>query len=132
MDDPERPPLHPIAREQIDVLLYKVDERHWPGIAAFKEPLFYPLSVPVLPPRPLQFTNYLQVYASVLFKTEADQYDQFRKEEQYPAWLSRLADRVIVRVLDAVDKVEAGNPKMATLPWGSPKSGHRGSPQNRP
>ena len=115
MNDPERPPLPPITCEQIDVRLHQIDQQHWPEIAKFKDPLFYPLSVPVPPQRPLQFTLCLQSYASVLFKVEADEYEQFRKDGRYPAWLSRLVSRIVARVLDAVEKVEYGNPKMASL-----------------
>jgi hypothetical protein len=111
----ERPPLQPITCEEIDVRLHQVDQEYWPKIAKFKDLLFYPLSVPIPPHRPLQLMECLQAYASALFKIESDQYEEFYKDGRYPAWLSRLADRLIARVLDAVDKVETGDPKMATL-----------------
>src|SRR5271154_6697414 len=114
MNDPFRPPLHPIAREQIKMLLDKVDQQHWPLIAAWRVPKYFPLDTPVPSQSPLHFLNSLQVYASALLKVEADQYEPFRSYEQYPVWLSNLTERILVRVLDAVEKIEQGNPK-ATL-----------------
>jgi hypothetical protein len=106
---PDRPPLHEITCEQIDMLLHRVDERHWLVIAKMRVPKYIPPSVPVPPQAPLHLLNNLNSYASELFRAEADNYEQFRSDGRYPAWLSKLAGRVVTRVLDAVDKIEHGD-----------------------
>ncbi|MGO8720054.1 MAG: helix-turn-helix domain-containing protein [Acidobacteriaceae bacterium] len=106
MNDPERPPLDPIVQEQIRQLLYGVDRQHWPFIAEMRVAKFIPPSIPVPPQLPLQFLHILRTYASVLFKTEADQYQQFRDHRNYSPWLSRLADRTLMRVLESVEKID--------------------------
>lgn len=106
MIDPERPPLHPFACEAIDQLLYKVDREHWPLITAMRVKIFYPLEEPVPPQAPRHLLSQIQWYADMLFKVEADQYAQFRDDGRYPAWLSRLGDRVIARVISALEKLE--------------------------
>jgi DNA-binding XRE family transcriptional regulator len=109
MSEADRPPLDPITYEQIRELLYKVDQRLWPMIADFRVPRFIPLSTPVPPQRPLQLIRNLQSYASMLFKTEADQYEQFRDDGRYPAWLRGLGERVLARVLEAFERIEQGD-----------------------
>src|SRR5271163_3246551 len=109
LDDPYRPPLAPIVYEGILEMLHKIDQRHWPLIASMRIANHYPLSVPVPPQLPLQLFNQLWWYAAMLFKAEADQYEQFRSNESYPSWLSWLADRVIRRVIDAYKKLEQTN-----------------------
>lgn len=106
-----RPPLHPIACEQIDQLLHRVDQNHWPFITKMRGKTFYPPDEPVPPRTPQQLLSTIHWYASMLFKAEADQYEQFRSDERYPAWLSGLADRVIARVRKALDTLEEGEPK---------------------
>jgi len=106
-----RPPLDPIIIEQIDLLLYRVDEKYWPQIAEFLVPRFIPPAIPVPPQRKLQFLQKLQEYAEALFKAEADHYETVRDNERYPAWLSKLSDRVFMRVRHGMDKVEEGNPQ---------------------
>lgn len=106
-----RPPLHPIACEQIDQLLHRVDQNHWPFITKMRGKTFYPPDEPVPPRTPQQLLSTIHWYASMLFKAEADQYEQFRSDERYPAWLSGLADRVIARVRNALDTLEEGESK---------------------
>lgn len=112
MSDPERPPLHPVILEQIDMLLYKVDQRHWPLIDGMQIPVFIPPNVPVPPQLPLQLLGFIRAYAGDLFKSEADQYGSFRGDERYPFWLSKLAERVIGRVLESVAKIDSANPNL--------------------
>jgi DNA-binding transcriptional ArsR family regulator len=110
MSFPERPPLHPIVCEQIDVLLHKVDERHWPQIAAMRVKNYYPLDTPVPPQAPEHLRNQIHWYATDLFKTEADQYEQFRSDVRYGGWLSNLSDRTRERVMKALDRLESSDP----------------------
>ncbi len=51
----------------------------------------------------------------MLFGTEADQYEQFRRDGRYPAWLSRLKDRVIARVKTALERLEDADPDAMIL-----------------
>jgi hypothetical protein len=111
MNDPERPPLPAIVYEQIEVMLYMVDQRHWPLVAAMRVPIFIPPLDPVPPRQPLQLLNRLQVYAGDLYKAEADQYGQFSGfTDLYSAWLSKLSDRVLARVVANADKIDKENP----------------------
>lgn len=106
-----RPPLDPIIIEQIDLSLYKVDEKCWAEIAEFLVPRFIPPSIPVPPQRKLQFLQKLQEYAEALFKAEADHYESVRDNARYPDWLRKLSERVFMRVRQGIDKVEEGNPQ---------------------
>jgi hypothetical protein len=115
MNEPGRPPLHPITCEAIDQLLHRVDQEHWPRITAMRVKKHYPLDIPVPPPTPQHLLAQIRWYASLLFKTEADQYEQFRSDRHYPAWLSRLADRVIARTLTALDRLDDGDPDALLL-----------------
>jgi hypothetical protein len=90
-------------------LLHRVDQAHWPLIAKMRVPKFIPLDVPVPPSTPQYLLTQITWYASRLFKEEADQYDSFRSDEQYAHWLLRLIERVIARVLVAVERVEGGD-----------------------
>jgi len=105
----ERPPLHPITCEQIDQLLHKVDERHWPQITAMRVKSYHPADTPVPPQAPEQLRQQIRWYASMLFKTEADQYDQFRSDERYKGWLLGLAGRVTARVMKSLATLEASD-----------------------
>lgn len=102
-----RPPLHSITCEQIDILLHKVDERHWPLITAMRVKSYYPADTPVPPQAPEHLRQQIHWYASMLFKTEADQYEQFRSDVRYKGWLSGLADRTRARVMKALDNLES-------------------------
>ena len=101
-----RPPLAPLTCEAIDQLLHRVDEQHWPAIASFRIKKHYPLDVPVPPQTPQHLMGAIRWYASMLYGTEADHYDQFRSQGSYPGWLSRLSDRVIARVMAAVERLD--------------------------
>jgi hypothetical protein len=94
-------------REQIDMLLHKVDERHWPQITAMRVKSYYPADTPVPPQSPEHLRQEIHWYASMLFKTEADQYDQFRSDARYPKWLSNLALRTTARVMKNLEKLES-------------------------
>jgi hypothetical protein len=106
----ERPPLSPITLEAIGQLLHGVDQRHWPTITEMRVPKFIPLDVPVPHPTPNHLLGQIRWYASMLFKTEADQYEQFRANDQYARWLLQLTERVVARVLTALDRMEGGDP----------------------
>ena len=67
---------------------------------------FYPSDAPVPPQMPEHLRHQIEWYASSLFKTEADQYEQFRSDAQYGDWLSSLADRTINRVMKNLDNLE--------------------------
>jgi hypothetical protein len=111
MIDPERPPLDPLIFEEIKARLHAVDQRHWPVLIAFQVPNFHPLNIPVPPQRPLQFREAVLSYALSRFDIEAYYYAPFRADFRYPPWLTRLAGRVVDRVVDALDKIEQGNTK---------------------
>ncbi len=116
MNDPGRPPLLDVlTHEAIDRLLYQVDAEHWPNIIAFRVNKYYPPDIPIRAPAPQHLMIAIRWYASMLFKAEADQYDRLRKDKNYPAWLSRLTDRVISRVLKNLDQLDAGDPDALLL-----------------
>jgi hypothetical protein len=92
------------------MLLHKVDEQHWPLLTAMRVKNFHPLDTPVPPQTPEHLRNQIHWYASDLFKTEADQYEQFRSDVRYGAWLSNLADRTRTRVMKALEKLESSDP----------------------
>lgn len=106
MSEPDRPPLHPVTCEQIDMLLHKIDQRHWQIIAAFRIARFIPQAIPSPPQSPHHLMGAFRVYACDLFKTEADQYEQFLNDGRYGAWIARLEERVLKRVVDAATKIE--------------------------
>jgi len=115
MSDFERPPLDQYTFEKIDQSLYEVDQVHWSLIAEMRVKKYYPLDSPVPPPRREHLRHLIEWYADRLFKTEADQYDQFRPDGRYPAWLSRLTDRVVMRVLTAIERLEEADSKTLIL-----------------
>jgi hypothetical protein len=106
----ERPPFDPHQQEVMDQLLHHLDQIHWPFITAMRVKKYYPLDIPVPPPTPQHLLTQIELYAIRLFKEEADQYEQFRSNEQYSAWLLRLVERVITRVLFALKKLEGADP----------------------
>jgi hypothetical protein len=108
MSDSDKPPLDPRVYEQIEMVMFQVDQRHWPFIAAMRVPRSIPLDEPVPPQLPHHFLNQVQWYASMLLKAEADQYEQFRNDKQYPEWLAKLTERILDRVLRTVDRIEQG------------------------
>jgi hypothetical protein len=117
MSEPDRPPLDPRVYDLIELTLYKADQRHWDQLAPMQvAPVVgFPKSLPPPKLRAL-LLNRLEVYAGELFKLEADQYSEFKNRAEYPAWLSRLADRVIARVFSRVEILERAN-KPATLAY---------------
>lgn len=114
MIDPNRPPFDERTFEKIKDAIYEVNQRHWPLLIEMQVPNYHPLNVPVPPQRPIHFRETIVAYALDLFEKEADFYDTFRTDSNYPPWLSRLADRVLNQVLEALDRIEQGNAK-ATL-----------------
>lgn len=105
----ERPPLPRILCDQIDFLLYSVDKEHYKNLASMQVPHETPPGEPRRPKMPAQLLNHLQWYASVLFTREVEQYGAVRRDTHYEFWLSRLADRIVARVVDAVDQVDKGS-----------------------
>lgn len=115
MQEPERPPLHPLAYEQIDQMLHRADLSHWTAIAEMRGSRYYPPDQLVPPRTPQHLLSHIRFYATTLFKTEADQYEQFRPDKRYQRWLSLLSDRVIARVKDALEKLESRDPMSLIL-----------------
>lgn len=102
MSDSNKPPLGERAYEDIELMLYEVDKTFWPQIAQLQvSPQFGILPPP--PKLPVRLRSVLQVYASVLFKREADQYPG---GDQLGFWLSKLAERLTERVMGTVQRVE--------------------------
>jgi hypothetical protein len=113
MNDPDKPQLDAIVFDKIALHWHEIGKDYWPKIAALRMPTFIPLSQPVPPRVPHVLLNLLLGYASILFSVEADQYAQFADDPRYPAWLSRLAERVLTKVTDAVEKIDkADNDQM--------------------
>jgi hypothetical protein len=115
MSEPDKPPLPAIVFEQIAQLQHKVDRDHWPVIASFLFPIFVPLSEPVPPRAPQTVLSHIRTYASMLFKAEADRYQQFENDSNYRFWLTNLEARVLARVLDAVEKIDGSVPRKKLL-----------------
>jgi len=89
------------------MLLHKVDQRHWPQITAMRVKSYYPADTPVPPQSPEHLRQQIHWYASMWFKTEADQYEQFRDDARYREWLSNLAERTTAHVMKALDTLES-------------------------
>ncbi|MBS1798450.1 MAG: hypothetical protein JSS95_01355 [Acidobacteria bacterium] len=105
----ERPPLPRIVCDQIDLMLYKVDQEHYRNLSGMQVPHETPAGKPRPPKMPAQLLNQLQWYASVLFTREVQQYGSVRKDARYETWLKRLADRIVARVVNAVYEVDKGS-----------------------
>lgn len=112
-----RPPLDPLTCEAIDQLLHKVDERHWPLITAMRVKKYYPPDTPVPSPAPHHLLGAIRWYATTFFGSEADQYDQFRQDRRYPAWLSHLAERTIAHVWSSVERLETWDSEALLLTY---------------
>lgn len=103
MSDPERPPLDPRVYEQIESALYKIDLNSWKQLSEMQvEPQLGLLPSP--PQLPIKLRGILHTYASLLFKTEADQYPT--KDAHIEYWLCQLLARVTNRVMLTVERVE--------------------------
>jgi hypothetical protein len=57
----------------------------------------------------------IREYATVLFKLEADQYEELHNTGHYADWLFRLADRVVGIVLKALERLNDGGPSVMLL-----------------
>ncbi len=112
MSDSAKPPLDPIVQEQISLLLHKIEEKYWAILCAMRVPRFIPASQPVPPQTPEQLLAYLRSYAAELFKIEADSYHEFVNAGPYPAWIGALEERILKRVLKAVEKIESADPNL--------------------
>jgi hypothetical protein len=106
---PEQPPLDPRTREGIDLRWHHLDRTHWPNLTAMRIKNYYLPDVPVPPQAPQRLLSLIQWYASMLFGTEADQYDQLRSDVRYGSWLAHLANRVWSHVLAALQRLENGD-----------------------
>jgi hypothetical protein len=106
MDDPERPPFRRIILDHIDMILYKVDQYHWPLLTGLRVPHKLPAGKPRKPPMAGVLLNQLEWYASVLFTREVEQYGHYRRDPRYSMWLSKLGDRIVTRVLNAVEEID--------------------------
>lgn len=112
MSDSAKPPLNPIVQEQISLLLHRIEEKYWAILCAMRVARFIPLSEPVPPQTPEQLLAYLRAYAAELFKTEADSYQEFVNAGPYPAWIGALEERMLRRVLKAVERIESADPNL--------------------
>jgi hypothetical protein len=113
----DTPPLHPFTRDGIRQAMFRVDELHWPFITQMRAKKHYPLDQPVPPSVPEVLMGHIRAYASVLLKTEADQYEQFRDDARYPTWLAQLVDRVVSHVLTALERLDASDPDSLLLAY---------------
>lgn len=114
------PPMHPAARDQLKQLMFRLDQVHWQRIAEMRVKKYYPLDQPVPPQLPEVLMGQVRWYASMLFNTEADQYDQFRSDMRYGSWLAGLAHRVRARVMQALDRLEEGDKDSLILKYHGP------------
>jgi hypothetical protein len=89
--------------------MHQADQTYWPQITAMRVKKYHPLDTPVPPPTPELLLNKLLQYASVLFKVEADQYEQLRTGGHYLDWLSRLTDRVVAKVVKVSGQLNDGD-----------------------
>jgi hypothetical protein len=106
MGDEERPQLHPRIYEQVEQLMYRLDGLYWRELADMQIPAARLHSQPDPPKLPLMLQGIIEQYASALFRVEAEQYEQIASSPYLMAWLSRLADRVQLRVIAAFDRIE--------------------------
>ena len=117
MSESDRPPLDPRVYDLIELSLYGADQRHWDQLAPMQVTPQQgpPTSLPA-PKLRVMLLNRLEVYAGDLFKLEADQYSEFKSRADFPAYLSRLGDRVIARVFKTIEILERAN-SPATLAY---------------
>ncbi len=113
----ERPPLPQLTLEATEQLLHRIDQIHWPLIAKMRVPKFIPLDTPVPPRTPQILLGQIVWYASRLFKEEAEQYKAFHGDAAYSGWLQRLAERVMRRVVVALNRLEEGDPKTLLMSY---------------
>jgi DNA-binding XRE family transcriptional regulator len=115
MSELERPPLDRRVFEKIEIMQHVVDQQHWPILAGFQVDAAKKRNPPLpLPKTPMNLLGELQAYASMLFKREADQYGEFRRNPNYAAWLGFVEQRVIARVLRTIAAIEEAS-RPATL-----------------
>ncbi|MBW4040374.1 MAG: hypothetical protein HIU91_16255, partial [Acidobacteria bacterium] len=111
----DRPPLHPIQWEQIELAAKQVDASYWRELKTLQ--VHYAGPATLSPAKtPLLLLNRLEMYAGALFRLEAAQYP--KENSHYRAWLEALAARIMSRVLRAVEEVDAVSPD-AKLTWHS-------------
>jgi hypothetical protein len=106
MSDLDKPPLHPPAYDLIKLALRRVELMFTPRLRGMQTSVI--VNIPgQLPPEliPDILRGLLRQYASVLFKTEADQYPL---DAQLEHWLSKLAGRATDRVMETIERIETG------------------------
>ena len=108
MHDTDRPPLDPLAEEKIDQKLYEIDQEYWSLIRGFLAPGRIPPGNPLPPRRPQHLLDCVLRYAGALYAAELPCYEHLRGPH-YPAWLSKLTERIYERVSNAVVGVEDAN-----------------------
>ncbi len=117
MSELEKPPLDPRVYDLIELSHYKADQRGWDELEPMQvAPVVGPPKFLPAPKLREMLLNRLRVYAGDLFKLEADQYSEYKTKPEYPAWLSKLADRVIARVFNTVEILERAK-EPATLAY---------------
>lgn len=109
----DRPPLHPIALEQLERAAKKIDADYWHVLKALQVDYRGPKTLS--PPKtPQLLLNHLQMYAGGLFRLEELNYP--KDSSSYGLWLAALAERIIARVIQTVNEVEA-SPEDARLAY---------------
>lgn len=105
MSDPERPPLLPIAFEQLELILRQVDAIFEAQLRSLQRAEISSIAgLRSSPKLPEHVRGVLRAYASVLFTREADQYPI---SVELDRWLSELAACVTDRVMETVERVES-------------------------
>lgn len=100
----DRPPLHPIALEQLERAAKKIDADYWRVLKALQVDYHGPETLsPAKTPELL--LNQLQMYAGKLFRLEEPNYP--KSSSSYGLWLAALAERITARVLRTVEEVDA-------------------------
>jgi hypothetical protein len=104
----DRPPLHQLVQEQLEVAAKHIDAKYWHALKAFQIEYVGPETLS--PPKtPVLLKNQLTMYAAALFRLEADQYP--KGDGKYTAWLRALSQRTTARVMHTVEELQASEGK---------------------
>jgi len=104
----DQPPLHPAQWDLIELATKRVDVEYWAVLAAEQRhhdgpKTLAPAKTPAL------LLNKLEMYAGALFRAEGDQYP--KDVSRLGHWLTQLSTRIVARVMQTVDEVEAESDK---------------------
>jgi hypothetical protein len=114
MADLDKPDLGLYVWEEIEAELHEVDKSYWQElremqVSVFADTAFIGLRNPPPPPprRPIHLLTILGGYARALFYVEASKYPQ---DPRLKHWLEKLTERTRRRVMDALARLEMGDP----------------------